>query len=128
MKPITPYLVFPGNCREAMNFYQKVFDGDITIMMTFGDSPMPVPDESRDRIFNSELVTGEFKLKASDDIPGYEVFQGTNVSLFLTFDSEKKKTEIFNRLAAGGTVQFPIEDNFGMVKDRYGIQWMVTHE
>lgn len=128
MKPITPYLVFPGNCREAMNFYQKIFGGEITIMMTFGDSPMPVPNESRDRIFNAELVTGEFKMKASDDIPGYEVSQGTNVSLFLTFDSENQKTEIFNRLAVGGTVQFPIEDNFGMVKDKYGIQWMVSHE
>ena len=27
MKAITPYLVFDGNCREAMTFYQQALGG-----------------------------------------------------------------------------------------------------
>ncbi|MEM7298491.1 MAG: VOC family protein [Bacteroidota bacterium] len=128
MKAIIPYLVFSGNCREAMNYYKEVFDGEITMMKTFGESPMPVPDELSDRIFNSILVAGDFKMKASDDMPGYEVKQGTNISLFLTMKSEEEQRRIFDELSKEGKIQFPIEDNFGMVKDKYGIQWMMIHE
>ena len=34
-----PYLNFPGNAREAMEFYQSVFGGKLDVM-TFGDYGM----------------------------------------------------------------------------------------
>ncbi|WP_206528073.1 hypothetical protein [Marinitoga sp. 38H-ov] len=34
---IIPYLNFKGNCEEAMNFYAKVFGGEITYLMRFKD-------------------------------------------------------------------------------------------
>jgi len=37
---ITPYLNFDGQCAEAFELYAKLFDGKITFMMTFGESPM----------------------------------------------------------------------------------------
>lgn len=128
MKAIIPYLVFSGNCREAMNHYKNIFKGEITMMKTFGESPVPAPDEVSDRIFNSILVVDQFKLKASDDMPGYEVKQGTNISLFLTMESKEEQKRVFDELAKEGKVHFPIEDNFGMVKDKFGIQWMLIHE
>ena len=97
-------------------------------MMTFAESPMKVPGEVGSRIFNAELTVGKLKIKASDDMPGYEVQQGTHISLYLTFQTETEKKRVFNALAEGGTIQFPIEDNFGMVKDKYGIQWMMVHD
>lgn len=128
MNTITPYLVFPGNCKEAMEYYASVFEGEITLMVTFQDSPVPVTDNASDRIYNSEMRAGDLIIKASDDIPGYEVTQGSNFSLFVPFEHSDRKKSIFERLSKDGKILFPIEDNFGMCKDRFGIQWMVVTE
>lgn len=128
MNTITPYLVFPGNCKEAMEYYASVFEGEITLMVTFQDSPVPVTDNASDRIYNSEMRAGDLIIKASDDIPGYEVTQGSNFSLFVPFEHSDRKKSIFGRLSKDGKILFPIEDNFGMCKDRFGIQWMVVTE
>jgi len=128
MKLLIPYLVFPGTCKEAMTFYSEMFNGEITLMKTFEDSPVPVPSEFKNRIFNSELIFGNIRIKASDDLPGHQVHTGTNISLHLVLENPKNKKEIFNRLAQDGKVLFPIEDNFGMLKDKYGIQWMLVNE
>ncbi len=128
MKNIIPYLVFPGSCKDAMEYYATILAGEVTSMVTFGESPIPAPEEARDRIYNSELKAGELIIKASDDMPGYEVLAGTNFSLFLRFENVEKKISVFDRLSAGGKVLFPIDDNFGMCQDKYGIQWMVVSE
>lgn len=125
MISLTPYLVFSGNCREAMEFYKETLGGEITIMQTFGDTPMDFPEDAKDRIFNSEVIAGNIKIKASDNLPGQEIINGSNISLFVVFDDANKKKEVFNKLSEGGKVFFPIEDNFGMLVDKYGIQWMV---
>jgi uncharacterized glyoxalase superfamily protein PhnB len=38
MKPLTPYLFFNGNCREALNFYKDCFGGQLELM-TYADAP-----------------------------------------------------------------------------------------
>ena len=37
---VSPYLNFPGNCREAFEFYAKVLGAEIENMQTHADSPM----------------------------------------------------------------------------------------
>ncbi len=128
MKNLIPYLVFPGTCKEAMEYYASIFEGEITNMTTFKDSPVPAPKEAQDRIFNSELKTKTITFKASDDMPGYEVKTGTNISLFLVFEDPEQKKNTFDKLSQGGKIQFPIEENFGMCTDKYGIQWMLVSE
>ncbi len=128
MTSLTPYIVFPGTCREAMEFYKESLNGEITLMQTFGDSPIDVPKESQNRIFNSELRAGDVHFKASDDLPNHEVIIGSNISLYVVFSDKQTKEEAFNKLSKGGKTLFPIEDNFGMLKDRYGVQWMLVHE
>ena len=128
MKSLIPYLVFPGTCKQAMEFYAKVLDGEITFMKPFSESPIPVPKEFKDRIFNSELKSGNIHIKASDDLPNNEVKHGTNISLFLVFSKEDEKKEVFDKLSLDGKILFPIEDNFGMLKDKYGVQWMLVNE
>lgn len=123
-----PYLVFPGNCKEAMPFYASVFGGKVTMMQTFGESPIPVPDGLEGRIFNSEIKANGIHLRASDDLPGHEVTPGTNISLQVIFDEEENKRNAFEALSEGGKVLFPITDNFGMLRDRFGIQWMLEHK
>jgi PhnB protein len=111
-----------------MDFYAATFDGTVTERQTFGESDVPVPEDVEDRIFNSEVSAGAITIKASDDLPGYEVVIGGNVSLFVTFADSNRKREIFAKLAEGGNILFPIEDNFGMLVDQFGIRWMFVSE
>ena len=73
MKNLIPYLVFSGNCKEAMEFYATVLGGKITSMTTFGKSPIDVPNEFSNRIFDSELKAESIRFKASDDLPNHSV-------------------------------------------------------
>ncbi len=128
MARLIPYVVFPGTCKEAIEFYKDILGGEITILQTFGESPIDVPPESQDSIFNSELRAGDFVLKASDHIPGHEVTIGSNISLFTVFPDQDTQEEVFGKLSEGGKVLFPLEGNFGMLVDKYGVQWMLVHE
>ncbi|MBD3287727.1 hypothetical protein GF337_02885 [candidate division KSB1 bacterium] len=45
--------MFSGTCRQALNVYAESFDSDIVMMQIFKDSPIGVPDEFEQRIFNA---------------------------------------------------------------------------
>lgn len=126
MKSLNPYVMFSGNCQEALTFYKECLDGEIVSMQTFGDSPIDVPDDAKDRIFNSEFRAGDVFFMASDDLPGHPVTRGTNVALFLVFSDMEEQESVFGRLSEGGKVLFPLANGFGMLTDRYGIQWMLA--
>lgn len=128
MAKLIPYLVFSGNCKEAMEFYANVFDGNITSMQTFAESPIEVSPECNGRIFDCSLEAGSIHFKASDDLPNHSVKGGNNFSLFVSFSDNQRKKEVFNKLSEGGQVLFPLDENFGMAKDRFGMQWMFVSE
>jgi PhnB protein len=109
-----------------MTFYSEVLGGDVSIMQTFADSPVPVPDELGSRIFNSEIRAENLVLKASDDLPSHSVSIGANISLYVHFSDEAERQRVFDTFADGGKVLFPIEGNFGMVEDKYEIRWMLV--
>lgn len=126
MKQTMPYLIFSGNCREALEFYAECLNGEITSIQTAGESPMPVPDEHKDRIFDAEFQAEGIRIKASDDQPGQPQTEGNNFAIFVTFTDHDEQKAVFEKLAQGGQVQFPLDNNFGMLVDKYNIQWMLA--
>ena len=126
MTGIIPYLVFPGTCKEAMKFYAQVLNGEIISMKTFGDSPIEVPNDYQNRIFDSELNAEKIRIKASDDLPNHSVTIGNNISLFVTFTDKTFREEVFKKLSESGKILFPLKKDFGMVKDKFDIQWMLV--
>ncbi len=105
MAALIPYLVFSGNCREALEFYATVFKGEVVSIQTFGEAPIDFPDESKDRIFDSEFKAGNIHFKASDDFPPNQtVTKGSNFSLFVYFSDTQFKKEAFNELSKDGNV------------------------
>ena len=126
MKQAIPYLMFSGNCREALTFYAECLGGEITSLQTVGESPLDVPDSMTDRIFDSEFRADKLRFKASDDMPGHEVAVGSNFALFVTFSDRAEQKQVFDNLAKGGHVQFPLDNNFGMLVDKFRIQWMLV--
>ena len=128
MKSLNPYVMFSGNCREALTFYKECLDGEIVSMQTFAESPIPVPDDAKDRIFNSEFRAGDAFFMASDDLPSHQVTKGTNVALFVAFSDSAEQESVFGKLSDGGKVLFPLANGFGMLADKYGIQWMLARK
>ncbi len=123
---LQPYLMFPGTCREALDFYAGVLEGSIEHIQTVEESPMDFGPEHGHRIFNSVFVAGDVRLMASDGEPGNDPTPGRNVALFLTFSDADRQAAVFGQLVEGGQVMFPLEHGFGMVEDRYGIWWMLA--
>ena len=128
MNSFFPYISFPGTCKEALEYYAKIFKAEIISMITFGESPIPVDEQDSGRIYNAELASDLIHFKASDDLPQYPVKVGSNISMFVAFKDMSFRQQVFEQLAEGGKVLFPLDDAFGMVRDRYDIQWMLAAE
>lgn len=126
---LNPYLSFRDNARQAMEYYQRVFGGDLRVN-TFGDFGNPDPQVA-DRIMHAQLETDQgFTLMASDTPPGMESTPGTNMAISLSGDDADDLRRWWEQLAEGGTVTMPLEkqmwgDEFGMCVDRFGTSWMV---
>jgi PhnB protein len=127
---LSPYLAFNGNCREAMTFYQEALGGELHIQ-TFGDSPMEVKPEDKERVMHATLTFGDAVLMASDGMPDNEVVFGNSVHLSIAALSADEGERIFNHLAGGGTVVMPWNKTFwgamfGMCVDKFGMNWMIN--
>ena len=64
---VMPFLLFDGNCAEAMKFYQSCLGGDLTITKA-ADTPMreQVPPEHHQKVVNAHLKNHAVELTASD--------------------------------------------------------------
>jgi PhnB protein len=127
---LNPYISFAGNARQAMEFYQQVFGGTLTLN-TFGDFGQQDSDYA-DKIMHGLLETDSgFTLMASDTPPGMEFNPGGNIAVSLSGDDADELRGYWEKLSDGGTVSVPLEkqmwgDEFGACKDRFGIDWMVN--
>ena len=56
-----PHLAFPGNCREAFDFYARVLKGKLAMSMTYGESPAKdhMPADMHDKIIHARLEFDE---------------------------------------------------------------------
>lgn len=131
MKPtLTPYLNFNGNTAEAMRFYQSVLGGELK-MQTFGEAGVAKKPEEKDRIVHADLKNELLSFMASDGHPDRPVKFGDNIQMSIAGSEEGKLTEFFTKLSQGGKVLMPLAkqfwgDTFGMVTDKFGVNWMVN--
>lgn len=127
---LNPYLSFPGNTKEAMEFYESVFGGTLAVN-TFGEYGEQKA-EVADKIMHAMLETDKgFTLMASDPPPGMEVQPGNNIAISLSGDDADELRGYWDKLSADGNVQMPLEkqmwgDTFGMCTDKFGLSWMVN--
>jgi len=127
---LNPYLSFRNNAREAMEFYQEVFGGELTVS-TFGEFGMPDGDAA-DLIMHAQLETPSgFTLMASDTPPGMEHSAGSSITVSLSGDDAEDLRGYFAKLSEGGNVSMPLEkqmwgDEYGALTDRFGVPWMAN--
>jgi PhnB protein len=128
---LNPYISYRDNAREAMEFYQTVFGGKL-VMNTFKEYHASQDPGEDDKIMHARLDADNGITFMAADTPSVMEYQpGANISLSLSGDNEAELTTYYQKLSAGGTVVMPLEkapwgDTFGMLKDKYGINWMVN--
>jgi PhnB protein len=127
---LNPYIQFKDNARQALEFYQGVFGGDLT-MSTFGEYGDP-SQPGADGIMHGQLESPSgYTIMAADTPPGMDHNPGSNIAVSLSGDDPDELHGYWDQLANGGQVQVPLEpqmwgDEFGMCVDQFGIGWMVN--
>ena len=129
----TPFLLFDGNCAEAMTFYHQCLGGDLTLTR-LADTPMKdqFPKEKHNRMINAHLVSGNLEISATDWMasPAFEPIQGNTFAIFVIGEKYEELKSVFDKLAEGAEkerFQDLHEMPFGMYGqfyDKYGIQWI----
>ena len=132
---IQPYVFFEGRCEEAIEFYQQAIGAQVEMVMRNSESPdepppRMLPPGSESKIMHGSLRIGDSVVMVSDgNCSGHPAFQG--VSLSIQADTAEEAQRLFDALADGGAVTLPFgktffSEGFGMLADRFGVQWMVN--
>lgn len=130
---LNPYLNFPGNCAEALRYYEQHLGAKIGLTMTHGQMPAAGPGlspEWKDKILHASLDIAGARLMASD-VPSAQPMR--SAYLCVAADSDADAERMYRALADGGEVFIPLGETFfafrfAQLRDRFGINWMVIHE
>ncbi len=129
---VQAYLQFDGRCEEALNFYKRALGAEIEALMRFKENPdaKMTPEGAEEKVMHSCFRVGDTRIMASDGYcKGSPSFEG--FSMALQTPSRAEAERLAKALADGGEMQMPITETFfstgfGMVKDRFGVHWMVV--
>ena len=128
---LNPYLSFGGNCQEAMEFYKEVFGGKLE-MTNYLDGGMSQSADDEKLIMHAMLQADNgITFMASDGRSTLEAEKEPAIQLSINGDNLDELTELFEKLSENGSIREPLVkapwgDTFGMLTDKYGIQWMVN--
>jgi PhnB protein len=136
MTTINPWINFNGNAEEAFTFYRSIFGGEFTKIIRFKDlasSEFPVSDIEAEKIMLITLPIGTSSVLMANDVPAFmgEVSENENRSkIAISTESKEEAETIFNGLSVEGQIEMPMDHSpwgtyFGMLRDKYGIEWMV---
>ncbi len=128
-----PFLLFDGNCAEAMAFYHECLGGSLTLSK-LGDTPMKAqfPPEKHDRIINAQLKSGQVEISAADWMasPDFDPIIGNTYAVFIVGDSLDELKKVFNKLKVGAQKERQQELHelpfgiYGQFYDKFGVQWI----
>lgn len=137
MKVINSYLNFAGNTEEAFNFYRSVFGGEFVGLTRFRDTPegARLNDSEKEKLMHISLPVGKGNTLMGTDAlesQGWKLNFGNNITLSIEAESKEEADTLFNGLSEGGKVRMTMADTFwgayfGMLTDKFGIQWMVSY-
>ncbi|MBM7571511.1 VOC family protein [Aquibacillus albus] len=128
MKSVTPYL-FIENCKEAMEYYQGIFDGEIKNVQLADGIEMFKGHEGK--ILHAELHLGESVVHFSDIFGS--VKKGDNVKITLEFESEDEIRKTYRSLITDGHASVELQETFwgalhANITDKNGIGWLLNFQ
>lgn len=136
MLNVQPYLLFDGNCAEAMAFYHSCLGGELAVTR-ISDTPMKdhLPPAKHNRVAYAQLKNGAIEISATDWLhPTRTPQQGNTVCIYLTGDTYAELRAIFDKLAAGADPAL-LDDlrdmpfgSYGHLADKYSVHWFFRSE
>lgn len=131
MLSLTPFLLFDGNCAEAMTFYQSCLSGELTLTRV-ADTPMKshMPPQQHQKVAHAHLKSGPIEFSATDWLhPTRIPKQGNTIAMYINGGEYKELRAIFDSLAAGADKGL-LDDlrempfgTYGHLADKYGVHW-----
>jgi PhnB protein len=120
-----------GNARQALEFYQSVFGGQIALV-TYKDAGNVQDPSDADHIMWGQVdAKNGFRVMAYDVPVGTPWNQGENAYFVsLRGDAAEEIAAQWKKLSAGATIVRPLEPAqwsplYGMLKDRFGVVWVL---
>ncbi|MBB6450828.1 PhnB protein [Geomicrobium halophilum] len=125
MKKIVPHLRIE-NCKEQIEYYQKIFGGEIKNTQLSDGIEMFKGHEGK--YIHAELHINDHCTLYMADVFDEKILQGTNILLGPDLDSEEEITRIYDELSKDGEIKMELQDTFwgakhAIVTDRNGISW-----
>jgi PhnB protein len=127
------YLFFNGECADALALYQAAFGAEIHTLIRFRDTPDAenIAPEWQDKVMHGVFSAGDQSIMVSDGQFGQPKTHYAGFTLSIAADDAATGERIFNTLAEGGDVLTPWQatfftPGFGMVKDRFGVPWLIN--
>jgi len=128
---IRPYLIFNGECQEAIDLYKEAFQTDVSSIMRFSDmpqdNPMEIPDNKRDWIVMATIPFGNNFIRLSDTIGELNDAFTQRIGIIVECRVDEVK-HAFPILAEEGEIGIPLQETFfspchGLVYDKFGVMW-----
>ena len=126
---LSNYLFFTTTCDEALDFYAQCGLGHAVEVLRYGFDGMPIQHEAlRGKVMHAKLQGPGVLFYASDNDDA-EPMRGS--AHLLEMDDPNATNQLFQALAAGGTVTTPLGlrvwgDYYGKLTDQFGVQWMLN--
>jgi PhnB protein len=127
---LSPFLLFDGDCAEAMAFYRSCLGGELTILR-LGDTAMKhqAPPAQHHKVVHAHLKSGALELAAADWLHATRTpRQGNTVAMYLQGTHDELRA-IFDKLSVGADPEL-LDDLrempfglYGHLADRYGVHW-----
>ena len=130
MTQLHPYLIFNGNCYEAMNFYQQCLEGETTFQtMENILIEANIPETINIQIRHSTLIKGSILLMASDAQKDSCFMVGNNMAISINCTYAEEMNNFFTKLSEGGKILEAISTKIrgvfsGSLTDKFGINWL----
>lgn len=129
MSQLITYLIFNGNCKEAMSFYRDCLGGELTLQ-ALADSPgsegLPV---SMKRYIVQASLKRENMVLMGTDLCDEEIFRGNSISILIEGENLRELESYYDKLAENGHASFPLAETFwggisGGLIDKFGNRWL----
>lgn len=128
---VVTHLNFRGDARAALEFYQSVFGGDLTII-TYQDMGNAQDPAEANQVVWGQVADASGPRVMAYDVPSRLPWSQGDSPFFLSLrgDAAEEVTAYWEKLAVGSTVIVPLAPSqwaplYGMLTDPFGVTWVV---
>lgn len=127
---VTPHLNFRGNAREALEFYQSVFGGDLAIA-SYADMGNTDPAVADCVTWGQVAAENGFRVMAYDVYPNLPYDQGQDPFFVSVRGADADELNgYWEKLSDGAEIKQPLAPApwaplYGQLTDRFGVTWVL---